>query len=77
MNITKQNQTHRYREHTSGCQWGEERGRSQMGYNVQSIMDKRNKLQEYIVQNRDYSQWLIITNEVECYILETNIVNQI
>ena len=48
-----------------------------MGYNVQSIMDKRNKLQEYIVQNRDYSQWLIITNEVECYILETNIVNQL
>ena len=29
MNITKQKQTHRYREQTSGYQWGEERGQWQ------------------------------------------------
>ena len=29
MNITKQNQTHRYREHTSGYQWGEGREEGQ------------------------------------------------
>lgn len=29
MNTTKQNQTHRYREQTSGYQWGEVRGEEQ------------------------------------------------
>ena len=29
MNVTKQKQTHRYREQTSGYQWGEERGEGQ------------------------------------------------
>ena len=29
MDITKQKQTHRYREQTSGYQWGEERGEGQ------------------------------------------------
>ena len=30
-NIAKQKQTHRYREHTSGCQRGEGRGMSKIG----------------------------------------------
>ena len=29
MNVTKQKQIHRYREQTSGYQWGEERGEGQ------------------------------------------------
>ena len=29
MNITKQKQTHRYREQTSGYHWGEESGEGQ------------------------------------------------
>ena len=34
MNITKQKQTHRYREQTRGYQWGEGRGRDkiEIGY---------------------------------------------
>ena len=31
MNITKKKQTHRYREQTSGYQWGEGRGEGQHG----------------------------------------------
>ena len=31
MNITKQKQTHRYREQTGGHQWGEGRGRGKGG----------------------------------------------
>ena len=58
MNITKRKQTHRYREQTSGYQWGG--GKTGMGlrgtnYHVQ------NKLQGYIVQHREYSQYFIIT----------------
>ena len=29
VNVTKKNQTHRYREQTSGYQWGEGRGEGQ------------------------------------------------
>ena len=31
VNITKEKQIHRYREQTSGYQWGEGRGRGNMG----------------------------------------------
>ena len=31
VNITKKKQTHRYREQTSGHQWGEERGGANIG----------------------------------------------
>ena len=31
MNIMKQKQTHRYKEQTSGYQWGEGRGRGRRG----------------------------------------------
>ena len=33
MNITKQKQTHRYREQTSGYQWGEKIGKKLRGAN--------------------------------------------
>ena len=59
MNITKKKQTHRYREQTSGYQWweGQNRGRGVRGtdYYVQ------NKLQGYIVQHGECSQYFIIT----------------
>ena len=32
VNITKKKQTHRYREQTSGYQWGEARGEGQNGF---------------------------------------------
>ena len=63
MYVTKQKQTHRYREQTSGYQWGKEaregqdRGRGVRG----TTMYKINKLQGYIVQHREYSQYFIIT----------------
>ena len=47
MNTTKQKLTYRYREQTSGCQWGEGRGRDQIGgedEEVQTTMYKINKL---------------------------------
>ena len=62
--ITKQKQTHRYTEQTSGYQWGEGRGEGQdkdRGLKVHTTMYKINKLQEYIVQHREYSQYCIIT----------------
>ena len=31
MYVTKQKQTHRYRKQTSGCQWGDGRGRDKIG----------------------------------------------
>ena len=34
MYITKQEQTHRYREQTTGYQWGEGRGRGRYGWGM-------------------------------------------
>ena len=63
MNITKQKQTHRYREQTRGYQWrqgsgkGQYRGKRVTGTNYQAL----NKLPGYIVQHGEYSQYFIIT----------------
>ena len=57
MNITKQKQTHRYREQTNGYQVREGRREGQnrgMGLRCTSYMYKINKLQGYIVQHRRY-----------------------
>ena len=84
MNIIKQKQTHRYREQTSGQQWGEEAGRGKVGggdQEVQTTMYKINKLKGYIAQHREYSQynnnkfkWSITYKNIEslCCIPETN-----
>ena len=37
MNITKQKKTHRYREQTSGYQWGKERGRGKIGVGDEEV----------------------------------------
>ena len=64
MNITKHNLTHRYREQTSIAS-GERKGRmGKIGigdWEIQTTIYKINKLQEYIVEHREYSQYLIIT----------------
>ena len=67
MNVTEQKQTHRYREQTSGYQWGEGRREEQnwgrklrSNIGVQTTMYKRNKLQGYTIQHRKYSQYFII-----------------
>ena len=64
VNITKKEQTHRYREQTSGYQQEERRRRAKTwigDLEVQTTMCKINKLQRYIVQHREYSQYCIIT----------------
>ena len=62
VNITKQKQTHRYREKNSGYQWGERREEWQAKRELRDVtMYKINKLQEYTVQHREYSQCFIIT----------------
>ena len=64
MNITKNKQIHRPREQTSGYQWREWRGVGQAGvedWEVQTTMCKTNKLQGYIVQQREYKQYFMIT----------------
>ena len=62
MTITKKKQAHRYREQTSGYQWGEGRSKGQdRSYEVQTTMYKINKLHGYIVQYREYSPYFIIT----------------
>ena len=64
MNITKEKQTSRYREHTSGYQREErEERKAQIGLRGQEVHDtknKINKLQGYIAQNRKYSQHFIL-----------------
>ena len=45
MNITKQKQTHRYREQTSSYQWGAGRGKEQN-------RDRRLRGTNYYVQNK-------------------------
>ena len=60
VNKAKKKQTHICREQTSGYQWGEGRGRGNIGVGdkeVQTTMYKMNKLQGYIVQHREYSQY--------------------
>ena len=59
--------THRYRDQTSGHQWERKRGMDKIRVGdkeVQTSMTK-NKLQGYIVQHKEYSQYFIINlNEV-------------
>ena len=63
MNITEGKQTHRYREQTSGYQWGEGQGEGKYrGKGVRGInYYVKTKLQRYIVQHGEYSQYFIIT----------------
>ena len=64
VNTTKEKQTHRFREQTSGYQWGEGQGKVQYRHRelrVQTTMCNKNKLQRYIVQHREYGQYFIIT----------------
>ena len=37
VNITKKKQSHRYREQTSSYQWGEERGKGNIGVGDQEV----------------------------------------
>ena len=61
MDITEQKQTHRRREQISGSQWGEERAKGQdRGRGGRGINYKINKLQGYIVQHRERSQYFMI-----------------
>ena len=63
MNIAKQKQTHRYREQTSiiSGEREERKGKIAVGdWKTQTTIYKINKLQGYIVQHREYSQYLII-----------------
>ena len=49
MNITKKKQTHRYREKTSGYQWGDGCGEGQdsgRGLEIQTVLYKISKLEE-------------------------------
>ena len=59
MNITKQKNTHRDREQTSGYQWGEGRGRGTIGVGDSEIQTiniyKINKQQRYIYSTAKYS----------------------
>ena len=67
MNITKQKQTHSYGEQSSGYHWEEGRERGNIGVRdkgVQNTMYKINKIQGYIAQHRQYSQYVIITLNV-------------
>ena len=64
MNVTKQKQTYRYREQTSGYWWGEGRGRGKIGVwdqEIQTTMYKIKKQQGYIVQHRELQHYFVIT----------------
>ena len=57
-------QIHRYREQTSGYQWREWRWERQAGledWEVQTTSCNINKLQGYIVHQREYKQYFMIT----------------
>ena len=64
VNITKNTQTHKFREQTSEKIGREKRGTiiSRVGnQEVKTTMYKINKLQGYIVQHREYIHYFIIT----------------
>ena len=51
MNVTKQKQTHRYREQTSGYQWGDGSGEGQdsgRGLAIQTVLSKISKYFKYL-----------------------------
>ena len=55
----------RYREQTSGCQWGGGRGTIGGGELRATRYYVQKKLQGYTVQHREYRQYFIVTiNEV-------------
>ena len=64
--ITKKKQSHRYREQTSGYQWGA--GKWKGKYRRGGLRDTnyyvKNKLQVYVVQHTEYSQYFITINGV-------------
>ena len=59
MNITKNRQTHRYREQTSGYQWGE--GGWEGKYKGRELKLLCISYKGYTVQHREYIQYFIIT----------------
>ena len=59
VNITKKKQTHKYREQTTGYQWGEGRGRRGVGSGKYKLLGVR--LQGCVVQHGEYSQYFVIT----------------
>ena len=62
MNTTKQKQTHRYREQTSGYQWGKGQGDEQdRARGLRDINNQvENKIQGCNAQHRVYSLYFII-----------------
>ena len=59
----KKKDTHKYREQTSGYQWGGKSRKGQdrsRGLSHKTTMYKINELQGYIVQAKEYSQYFII-----------------
>ena len=55
---------YRYREQSSVYSWGKGRRRGKIGLGdeeMQTIMSEVNKLQGYIIQHREYSQYFVIT----------------
>ena len=67
MYTTKQKQAHRYREQTSGYQWGDGSGEGQdsgRGLEMQTVLYKISKLQESTIQQMEYSPYFIITISV-------------
>ena len=64
MNKTKPKRTHRHREQTNGCQWGEGWWREQDrggGLRRTKYQVYIKKIQGHNIQQREYSQYLIIT----------------
>ena len=55
-------QAHRYREQTSGYQWGDRRDKIGLrGQEVKTTMYKIDRLQGYMVEHREYSHYFKIT----------------
>ena len=64
MNITQQEQTHKYRKQTSGYWWGEERGKGKQrdkGLRGTNYHYKINKLRDYIINTGKLSHYFIIS----------------
>ena len=89
MYITKQKQAHRYREQTSGYQWGEGRRRGKIAIwnkEIQTTMCKIDKPTKTYLQHKEIqplfcnnSEWSKIYKDIEslCCTLVTNTVLQI
>ena len=76
MNITKQKQTHRYREQTSDYNWGGGSGGTRQGKGLRGKTTKYkiNKLQGHNEQHREYNEHFITFYKISNHVVHPKLM---